>query len=207
MNILLIGGGLLARKTAELLDAAGHMVSVLAETMDDVRQFPAEFHGVLLVGAPMEMDSLRNAGIEGCDAVAVVTANDNLNITVGQIAQDTFHVPNVIARISDPQRESVFEHFGLSTICPTNMAGEQLAAALVDPTTAQQVNFGTTSVSLMPVPIEKNMVGKTTADLAPAVGVGIFGVLKENGKLHLAQPRTALPLERGDRVIYTKIVD
>lgn len=207
MNILIVGGGLLGRKTAELLDEAGHTVSVLGESADSLSLLSPEFGGMMTVGMPMEINSLRSAGIEGCDAVAVVTADDNMNITVGQIAKDFFHVPKVIARISDPQRETIFEGFGLSSICPTNMAGEKLAAALVDPWREQQVTFGTTTVALTAVPIEKHLVGRTTAELLPTSGAGVFGVLKETGKLLLLEPHAALPLESGDRVIYSRKID
>lgn len=207
MNILIVGVGLLGRKTAELLDETGHTVSVLGESADSLSLLSPEFGGMMTVGMPMEINSLRSAGIEGCDAVAVVTADDNMNITVGQIAKDFFHVPKVIARISDPQRETIFEDFGLSSICPTNMAGDKLAAALVDPCCEQQVTFGTTTVSLAAVPVGKHLAGRTTAELPLASGTGIFGVLKENGKLLLLEPRTELPLEIGDRVIYSRKID
>ncbi len=130
MNILIIGGGQLGRKTAEILDAAGHTVEVLDESGDNLPLLSPEFGGVTSVGFPLDIKNLRETGIEGCDAVAVVTADDNLNITVGQIVKDFFKVPRVIARISDPQRETVFESFGLQTVCPTNMAGDKLVAAL-----------------------------------------------------------------------------
>ena len=61
----------------------------------------------------MDLKNLRSAGIESCDAVAVTTSDDNLNITVGQIAKNYFQVPKVVARISDPYRENIFESFGL----------------------------------------------------------------------------------------------
>ena len=61
---------------------------------------------------PLDMTVLKKAGVESCDAMAVVTPDDNLNITVSQIAQEFFGVKNVVARISDPAREKVFKSFG-----------------------------------------------------------------------------------------------
>ena len=102
MNIMIVGGGLLGRKTAETLDEAGHDVVLIDASPENLAQLSPDFSGVTAVGFPMDIKSLRSAGIEGCDAVAVTTPDDNLNITVGQIAKSFFGIPKVIARISDP---------------------------------------------------------------------------------------------------------
>ena len=115
MNIMIVGGGLLGRKTAETLDEAGHDVVLIDASPENLAQLSPDFSGVTAVGFPMDIKSLRSAGIEGCDAVAVTTPDDNLNITVGQIAKNFFGIPKVIARISDPYRENIFERFGLQT--------------------------------------------------------------------------------------------
>ena len=160
MNILVIGGGPLGRRVAEMLDAAGHDVAVIDESEDNIAQLDADFGGVTSVGFPMDLKNLRSAGIESCDAVAVTTSDDNLNITVGQIAKNYFQVPKVVARISDPYRENIFESFGLQTVCPTNMAGEKLISALTSPIQSQQVTFDTTTVSLEVRPVEKKFFGR-----------------------------------------------
>lgn len=54
--------------------------------------------------------------------------DDNLNITVGQIAKSIFGIEKVVTRISDPFREFIFESYGLETVCPTNMADEANSA-------------------------------------------------------------------------------
>lgn len=207
MNILIIGGGLLGRKTAELLDAAGHAVAVLDESADNLSLLSPDFEGVTSVGFPMDVNSLRNAGIEGCDAVAVVTADDNLNITVGQIAKNFFGVSKVIARISDPRRETVFESFGLQTVCPTNMAGEKLVSALTSPWQSRQVTFGTATVLLLVRPVEKRLFGRTTSELEAQPGDGVLGVIKEDGRFQLLELGGELPLAAGDSVVYTRKID
>ncbi len=207
MNILIIGGGLLGRKTAELLDAAGHTVALLDENPDNLSLLSPDFSGVTAQGFPMDVNSLRGAGIEGCDAVAVVTADDNLNITAGQIARDFFHIPKVIARISDPQREGLFQDFGLQTVCPTNMAGDKLVSALTSPLQSRQVTFGTATVSLTAHPVEKRLFGRTTDDLEAPPGSGVFGVVRADGSFRLLEQSGTLPLAEGDSVIYSQKID
>lgn len=206
MNILIVGGGLLGRKIAETLDAQGHSVAIMDESEDNLSQLHEDFQGVTAVGFPMDMSALGEAGIEGCDAVAVVTGDDNLNITVGQMAKNVFGVPKVVARISDPDRESIFQRAGLLTACPTNMAADKLSSAITAPLEAKQVTFGEATISLQARPVEKKMVGRTTAQLEPAHGDGLFGVIKSSGGFRL-YCGDALPLEAGDLVVYSRLID
>ncbi len=206
MNILIVGGGFLGRRLAELLDELGHSVAIVDENGDNLAQLDEAFQGVTAVGFPMDMSALREAGIEGCDAVAAVTSDDNLNIAVGQMAKNVFGVPKVVARISDPGRESVFQKVGLLTACPTNMAADKLAAALISPFQARQVTFGEATVSLQPRLVEKKMAGRTTDQLELSPGDGLFGVIKKDGGFHLCCGG-ALPLEAGDLVVYSRVID
>ena len=48
---------------------------------------------------------------------------------MSQIAQRRFEVPRVIARILDPRRAAWYQEQGLQTICPTQIAIEQLEQA------------------------------------------------------------------------------
>lgn len=196
----------MGRRIAESLDELGHSVSVIDENEDDLAQLRDSFQGAYSVGFPMDMNALREAGIEGCDAVAVVTRDDNLNIAVGQMAKDVFGVPKVVARISDPDRESIFQGAGLLTACPTNMAADKLVAALVSPFQARQVTFGPATVSLQARPVDKKLAGGTTAQLEPGPDEGLFGVIKKDGGFRLFR-QDAIPLEAGDLVVYSLLID
>ena len=206
MNVLIIGGGLLGRAVAQRLDAQGHGVVVVDESGDYLALLDPAFGGVTLVGFPMDLNVLRQAGIESCDAVAVTTADDNLNIAVGQIAKKYFKVERVAARISDPAREDIFDRAGLRTVCPTNMAGEKLASELVSPWQNRQVSFGTASVALEVQPVEKRYFGRTTRDL-DLPGRGVFAVLKEDGRFVLKETIGDVPLSEGDMLVLSRRID
>lgn len=206
MNVLIIGGGLLGREAAQRLDSLGHGVVVVDERPDNLALLPSSFGGVTFVGFPMDLNVLRRAGIESCDAVAVTTADDNLNIAVVQIAKDYFKVGRVAARISDPAREDIFEGKGLRTVCPTNMAADKLVADLVSPWQSRQVTFGTATVALEALPVEKKYFGRTTGDI-DLPGCGIFAVVKPDGRFILKETAGNIPLAEGDSVVISRRVD
>ena len=104
MNILVIGCSRLGASLARRLDEKGHDVAVVEENEALFVRLGEDFSGITVPGSPMDVSVLRNAGAASCDAIAVVTGDDNLNITVSQMARGFFHVERVVARIADPDR-------------------------------------------------------------------------------------------------------
>jgi trk system potassium uptake protein TrkA len=63
------------------------------------------------------------------------TDGDNTNLTIAQIAQRRFEVPNVLVRVMDPARATWYAEQGLRTISPTKHAIDMFERALVEVTT------------------------------------------------------------------------
>ncbi len=207
MNILVIGCGKLGSRLANTLCHHGHDVSIVDRDEDSFSQLDDDFDGMTVVGFPMDMDVLRNAGVESCDAVAVVTSNDNLNITVSQIVKEFFYVDNVVARITDPVREDVFHQFGLKTICQTNIACGAIYSALVQEFTENQLHFYDNTVSINLREIDPVFIGRTIETIPMKTGEAIMGVLRETGKLYLYDGRQKIVLNPKDKIIFTRIDD
>ena len=197
MNVLVIGCGLLGRKIARTMDEMGWDVSVLSNIESDLELLENDFEGVTFRGFPMDIRNLREAGIESCDAVAVTTADDNLNITVAQIARDYFGIQNVVARVSDPARELIFEHMGLHTICPTNHAGDRIVRMLSGEKMNKKIEFGLHTVDFDVRPAERHQIGKNVGELRGNPGEVVFGIIRKSGAFVLAG-LAPLKLEAGD---------
>lgn len=206
MNVLVIGCGLLGRKIARTMDEMGWDVSVLSNIESDLELLENDFEGVTFRGFPMDIRNLREAGIESCDAVAVTTADDNLNITVAQIARDYFGIQNVVARVSDPARELIFEHMGLHTICPTNHAGDRIVRMLSGEKLNKKIEFGLHTVDFDVRPAERHQIGKNVDELHGNPGEVVFGIIRKNGAFVLAG-LAPLKLEAGDEIVYSRAID
>ena len=206
MNVLVIGCGLLGRKIARTMDEMGWDVSVLSNIESDLELLENDFEGVTFRGFPMDIRNLREAGIESCDAVAVTTADDNLNITVAQIARDYFGIQNVVARVSDPARELIFEHMGLHTFCPTNHAGDRIVRMLSGEKMNKKIEFGLHTVDFDVRPAERHQIGKNVDELHGNPGEVVFGIIRKNGAFVLAG-LAPLKLEAGDEIVYSRAID
>lgn len=204
-NVLVVGCGLLGRKIAREFVSMDYDVSVLDDRPEALEQLENDPGIVTLRGFPMDLAALRAAGVESCGIVAVVTADDNLNITVAQIVRDYFGVRNVVARVSDPARESVFDNLGLRTVCPTNLAAGTVIGALTGDQPVGQVSVGKHTVKFNIRPVSEP-AGVTLLSVRCEPGEKVFGVLHADGSLELTASGSE-PLRAADRVIFAKQID
>jgi trk system potassium uptake protein TrkA len=135
MFIVIVGAGRVGSSLARAMLREGHEVSCLDEDPESHARLDVGLErswedsgGQFTVGTGLEVDALREAGIERADAFVAATDGDNTNIIISQIARRRFNVPTVVARILDPLRASWYEEQGLHTICPTRIAIEMLEA-------------------------------------------------------------------------------
>jgi trk system potassium uptake protein TrkA len=131
MNALVIGCGRVGSAIAKQLDREGWDVNVVDEKEEALNRLGTSWKGGFIVGHGMDIDVLREAGIEDADAVVVATNGDNTNLVIGQVAQKRFDNRCVVVRVLDPARADFYRSaFGLRTICPTQTAIEALMDAV-----------------------------------------------------------------------------
>ncbi len=130
MNALIIGCGRVGSTIALELHAEGWEVTVVDENEDALSRLGEHWPGAFLVGHGMDVDLLREAGIEEAEAVVVATDGDNTNIIIGQVAQKRFGIQCVVVRVLDPARADFYATRGLRTVCPTKTAIDTLMEAV-----------------------------------------------------------------------------
>lgn len=130
MKALVIGCGRVGSSVALQLHSEGWEVVVVDEKEDALTRLGEHWPGAFLVGHGMDVDLLREAGIEQADAVVVATDGDNTNIVIGQVAQKRFGVQCVVVRVLDPARARFYAERGLRTVCPTSVAIDTLMEAV-----------------------------------------------------------------------------
>ena len=125
-KVIIMGCGRTGGQLANLLDAAGHNVTVMDVDAYSFRRLSQDYKGQSLVGNGTDMEVLKKAGIAGTEVFIAVTQGDNRNIMAAEMAKNIFNVPRVICRIYDPLREEIFKTLGLETICPTTILADIL---------------------------------------------------------------------------------
>ena len=206
MNILIVGCGKVGSNLASVLSRQGHDISIVNRTDESFDLLPNDFNGFTTVGVPIDQEVLKKAGIESCDVVAAVTPDDNINIMVSQLATNIFKVPKVFVRIYDPRRDEVFSNLGMCTVCPTNLVVSTICSALNKNTETVKMNIGLRTIDFNTMDIPKSFIGLHAKDIEFEKNEILYAIQKENGILKLVGFENVL-LEKGDKLIFSKIVD
>jgi trk system potassium uptake protein TrkA len=130
VKVIVIGAGRVGGAVALELRRAGWEVAVIDEREESLGRLGDTWDGEFFVGHGMDLQLLRDAGIEDADAVVVSTDGDNTNIVIGQAAQKHFQVRSVVVRIMDPARADFYANRGLNVVCPTSSAITTLVDAV-----------------------------------------------------------------------------
>lgn len=130
MNIIVVGCGRFGSTLAKELSEEGHNVSVVDRDGNRLDALGSGFNGLKIKGIEYDDEMLREAGILTADALFAVTPDENINITASLIAQKIYQVPQIVARIVNPNRQYIYETLQIETINPINLGVDLLKANL-----------------------------------------------------------------------------
>jgi trk system potassium uptake protein TrkA len=130
MKAMVIGCGRVGSAIAVQLSAEGWDVTCVDEKEEALMRLGSGWRGGFVVGHGMDIEVLREAGIEDTDAAVVSTDGDNTNIVIGQVLQKRYGIECVVVRVLDPLRADFYAKRGLRTVCPTQTAISVLTDAV-----------------------------------------------------------------------------
>lgn len=206
MNILVIGCGKVGKMLAETLSKKGHDISLVDKIETNFDTLSSDFTGFTTVGVPIDQDVLRRAGIESCDALCAMSNNDNVNIMVAQLATTIFNVEKVLVRVFDPNRGEVFAHFGLQTVCPTNLTVTAVCAALEETADKEKtLNFDNHTVKFTTLDCPKEFVGMKSSEIEYEPREVLFAVIHEGSTMKLSGQQD-IEFFAEDKLVFAKII-
>lgn len=195
MRLIVVGCGRVGARLSVQMSAEGHDVVVVDKAPSSFKRIGRGFGGRTVTGIGFDRDVLRAAGIEQADAFAAVTNGDNSNFIAASVARDTFRVPQVIARIYDPQREAIYRELGIRTISSTSWAVNTIKRILTGTELYTSVQFGSGEVEITEVSISGRLVGRYTRDIAVPGEIMPVAIVRR-GRAFLPTP--GVLLEDGD---------
>lgn len=132
MNVLIVGSGRVGATLAGMLDSEGHQVTIVDRDRASFAHLPAGSGVTTHLGNGIDLDVLREVGIDKVDAFLALTDGDNRNLTAAQVAKEIFGVKRVIAKVNDPIRAEIYRAKGITTFSRTTILAVLLQATLKD---------------------------------------------------------------------------
>lgn len=142
MQVIIAGCGRVGAGLATMLDAKGHVVTIIDRDQRAFRRLGGDFGGAALRGFVFDRSTLIKAGVEQADAFVAVTNGDNSNIVSARTARDHFGVATVVARIYDPRRAEIYERHGVTTIASASWTIDVVAGHLLDESGPVEATIG-----------------------------------------------------------------
>ena len=198
MYIIIMGGGRVGLALAKLLIDNGEDITLIESNEALSGELASELDALVICGNGTNSKLLEESNIEDADYFIATTGNDEANL-LSCILVRKYNVPNIIARVSNPDHEEAFKEVGIDhVISPETAAAAQLQKLVTRPNAAELMTLGEGDAEILEMTITNDkVVGKRIKDVSPTKDYIIIAMYK-NGKLEIPQPDTAIA--RGEKV-------
>jgi trk system potassium uptake protein TrkA len=202
MYIIVVGGGEVGYHLSKVLLNDGHEVLILEQDATRCERLTEELGAIVHRGDGCEATTLDSVGTGRADMLVAVTDGDEDNLVACQVAKHKFNVPRTIARITNPNNETIFKAVGIdATVSSTNLILAHIEQELPSHPLIPllKLRSGTFEVVEVKVPPDSDVVGKKIGSFRmPKGSVVLLVIGKEKGPFI---PTDDTVLEAEDEVV------
>ena len=198
MYIIIMGLGRVGLSLANLLIDDGYDLTLIDDNESLCNEAAAELDALVICGNGTNSKLLEETNIEDADFFIATTGNDEANL-LSCILVRKYDVPNIIARVSNPDHEEAFKAVGIdNVISPEITAAGFLEKLVTRPNVADLISLGEGDAEIFDMTITNDkVVGKRIKDISPTKDFIIIAMY-QNGKLVIPQPDNII--SRGEKV-------
>lgn len=198
MYVIIMGGGRVGLALANLLIDNGEDITLIESDETLCSEIATELDALVICGNGTNSKLLDETNIEDADYFIATTGNDEANL-LSCILVRKYNVPNIIARVSNPDHEEAFKEVGIDhVISPETAAAAQLQKLVTRPNAAELMTLGEGDAEILDMTITNDkLVGKRYKDISPTKDYIIISTY-QNGKLIIPQPDNTIT--RGEKV-------
>lgn len=207
MNFVVIGCGRVGAELAYRLYKNGHQVVAVDNNKDAFNRIHSDFHGRTVEGEALSADTLKRAGMDHVDGVAVVTNSDTMNAVIGHTIRTHYpQIKQVLVRNYDPAMREMLEAFGLQIVSSTAWGAERLQELLINASFRAVFSAGNGEVEIYEMYIPENWNGRTISTLLDGCkNTIVVAALTRAGRAELTSHETVL--KSGDVLTVSATLD
>ncbi len=198
MYVIIMGGGRVGLALANLLIEDGYDITLIESDESLCSEVAAELDALVICGNGTNSKLLEESNIEDADFFIATTGNDEANL-LSCILVRKYNVPNIIARVSNPDHEEAFKEVGIDqVISPEITAAGYLQKIVTRPNVAELISLGEGDAEILDMTITNDkIIGKRFKDISPTKEYIIIATYQK-GNLVIPQPDNII--SRGEKV-------
>ncbi|MFH0862639.1 MAG: NAD-binding protein [Candidatus Altiarchaeota archaeon] len=192
MYVIVIGCGNIGKSLVNHLISEGHEL-VIIEKDDERSKFLAEsIDAIVIHGDGSSTEMLKDAGVERADAVAVLTADDNTNLTICQILK-RFKVAKIVARVNEPDKKDLYIGLEITAaISIVSAAVSQIKNALTKDKGRSMISIAGGNAEVVEIKLtNERLDNRKVKDVGLPFGA-LIGVVYRKGEVIIADDNTIL---------------
>lgn len=196
--VIIMGLGRVGISLANLLIDDGYDLTLIDDNESLCAEAAAELDALVICGNGTNSKLLEETNIEDADFFIATTGNDEANL-LSCILVKKYNVPNIIARVSNPDHEEAFKAVGIdNVISPEITAAEFLEKLVTRPNVADLISIGEGDAEIFDMTITNDkVVGKRIDQISPTKDYIIIAMY-HGGKLVIPQEDSVIA--RGEKV-------
>ncbi len=167
MKVIVVGCGRVGAELALSLQAQ-HQVTVIDSDRHAFDRLGLHYAGRTVQGEALDRNVLLRAGIDSADALAAVTASDNVNVIVASVARKIFNIQRVVTRVYNPRRRPIYENLNVQTVSSSSWGAHRIEQLLVQPAFQSVFTAGNGEVQICELSIPSEWSGRKLSELMPS---------------------------------------
>ena len=198
MYAIIMGGGRVGLALANLLIDSGADITLIESDEALCNEVAAELDALVIHGNGTSSKLLEETNIEDAEYFIATTGNDEANL-LSCILVRKYDVPNIIARVSNPEHEEAFKEVGIDKVISQEIsAARELAQYVNNPNVSTLTTLGEGNAEIIEMTITNDkVVGKRFKEISPTKDYIIIATY-QNGKFVIPQPDNTIA--RGEKV-------
>ena len=196
MYVILVGGGGTGKALATHLINEGHEVVIVEKDGDRAKNLAENLDALIVHGDGSDTEILKDAGVDKSDAVAILTPDDNTNLTIIQILKK-FEVPRIVARVNEQGKKDLYISLEITAaISPTQAVVSYLKNALTQGKSKSMASIAGGNAEVLELKLNnEDLDGRKIRDLGLPSGC-IVGLIYRNAEVIIGDGDTIV--RKGD---------
>lgn len=193
-----MGAGRVGLSLANLLIEDGCDIAVIDNDKELCKNAAAELDALVVCGNGTSAKLLEEVNIDEASFFVATTGNDEANL-LSCIIVKKYNVPNIIARVSNPDNEEAFMGVGIdNVISPETTASGFLEKLITRPNVADLITLGEGNAEIFDMTVTNDkVIGKKISEVSPTKDYIIIATYPHE---ELMIPQTDSVLSRGEKI-------